>query len=233
MVCLCGCGADNQHCNRPNRPPSPNNFFEDFWAPNFVDILQTRLENVLRNGEPSKRELWRSLYGGLPDDEKPFLGHLDRPFRSPETTDEIHSWQRFPLTDLDREQFLTAFSQAMFKIEGNGIVNENMPTLNSVDATDKPAVAPMESIPHVLPTTIKKDYFRTLHRRCRNLSTRRLLGKASLPRRKERPKERVKSAAIRRVEAMFEREQRQLVHNTELPYPSNQNESLMSVDTRL
>ncbi len=69
--CLCGCGGDAVHCLRPNRPASPNTFWENFYAPNFVRILQDRLENVATKLEPSKRIWWRETFGGCAPDREP------------------------------------------------------------------------------------------------------------------------------------------------------------------
>ena len=71
--CLCGCGGDAIRCLRPNRPPSPNTFFENFWAPEFAYILKTRLDAVEANLEPSKRIWWREEFGGCAPDRKPLF----------------------------------------------------------------------------------------------------------------------------------------------------------------
>ncbi len=71
LGCLCGCGGDAVHCLRPNRPASPNTFWENFYAPNFVCILQNRLEDVGNNLEPSKRIWWRETFGGCAPDREP------------------------------------------------------------------------------------------------------------------------------------------------------------------
>lgn len=70
-VCLCGCGGDNLHCLRPNMPPSPNTFYENFWAPNFSHMLRSRLDNARFNLEPSKRIWWREEFGGCAPDREP------------------------------------------------------------------------------------------------------------------------------------------------------------------
>ena len=70
-LCLCGCGADGQHCYRPSRPPSPNTFFETFFAPNFVKVLESYLRRVEARNEPSARIMWRRIYGGDAQDESP------------------------------------------------------------------------------------------------------------------------------------------------------------------
>lgn len=72
MGCLCGCGGGDLHCLRPDRPPSPNTFYENFWAPNFAYMLQTRLEEAARNLEPSKRIWWREEFGGCAPDREPW-----------------------------------------------------------------------------------------------------------------------------------------------------------------
>lgn len=69
--CLCACGGESMHCLRPNRPPSPNTFFENFWAPRFVPMLKTRLERVARELEPSRRIWWRGEFGGCAPDREP------------------------------------------------------------------------------------------------------------------------------------------------------------------
>ena len=69
--CLCQCGGDAIHCLRPNRPSSPNTFFENFWAPKFAYILDSRLDEVRRNLEPSRRIWWREEFGGRAPDRKP------------------------------------------------------------------------------------------------------------------------------------------------------------------
>ncbi len=71
MGCLCGCGGDNLHCLRPNRPPSPNTFYENFWAPEFASLLRMRLDLVATNLEPSKRIWWRETFGGCAPDREP------------------------------------------------------------------------------------------------------------------------------------------------------------------
>ena len=76
MGCLCGCNSDNVQCLRPNRPPSPNTFYEVFWAPNFTCMLQTRLEAAARNLEPSKRIWWREEFGGCAPDRKPLESEI-------------------------------------------------------------------------------------------------------------------------------------------------------------
>ena len=76
MGCLCGCNSDNVQCLRPNRPPSPNTFYEVFWAPNFTCMLQTRLEAAARNLEPSKRIYWREEFGGCAPDRKPYESEI-------------------------------------------------------------------------------------------------------------------------------------------------------------
>ena len=72
MGCLCGCGGDAVHCLRPNRPASPNTYWENFCAPNFAYILEKRLEAVAKNLEPSKRIWWREEFGGCAPDREPF-----------------------------------------------------------------------------------------------------------------------------------------------------------------
>ena len=69
--CPCGCGGKNLYCLRPNRPPSPNTFYENFWAPNFAYMLRTRLEEAARKLEPSKRIWWREEFGGCAPDREP------------------------------------------------------------------------------------------------------------------------------------------------------------------
>ena len=71
MGCLCGCGSNDQRCLRPNRPPSPNTFYENWWAPEFTYMLQTRLEKVAMRLEPSKRIWWREEFGGCAPDREP------------------------------------------------------------------------------------------------------------------------------------------------------------------
>lgn len=70
-ACLCGCGGDAMHCLLPNRPPSPNTFYENFWAPNFTPMLSARLEGVRNKLEPSKRIWWREEFGGCAPDREP------------------------------------------------------------------------------------------------------------------------------------------------------------------
>ena len=69
MGCLCGCGADNQHCYLPNRSPSPNTLFENIYAPTFAQSLESSLRRVITKSEPSKRVWWRKTYGGDAQDE--------------------------------------------------------------------------------------------------------------------------------------------------------------------
>ena len=71
MACICGCDADDHLHNLPSRPSSPNTFFENFWAPNFVELLTSRLCKVLEDSEPSKRALWKKRYGGDAQDTIP------------------------------------------------------------------------------------------------------------------------------------------------------------------
>lgn len=75
-VCLCDCGGDNLHCLRPSRPPSPNTFYENFWAPNFAHMLMSRLDNARRKLEPSKRIWWREEFGGCAPDREPLDSEL-------------------------------------------------------------------------------------------------------------------------------------------------------------
>ena len=58
-------------CLLPNRPPSPNTFYENWWAPEFTYMLQNRLEKVAMRLEPSKRIWWREEFGGCAPDRKP------------------------------------------------------------------------------------------------------------------------------------------------------------------
>ncbi|CAF9940242.1 hypothetical protein IMSHALPRED_001803 [Imshaugia aleurites] len=76
MGCLCGCGGDNVHCLRPNRPPSPNTFYETFWAPEFDYMLKTRLDEAARSLEPSKRIWWRETFGGCAPDREPSISEM-------------------------------------------------------------------------------------------------------------------------------------------------------------
>lgn len=71
MACLCGCGADNQHCHLPNRPPSPNTFYETFWLPTFTRLLDSSLREIRKTNEPSKRIQWRKIFGGDAQDKSP------------------------------------------------------------------------------------------------------------------------------------------------------------------
>ena len=64
MGCICGCDVNDHLHNLSNGPPSSNSFFEDFWAPNFAEVLTYRLKVVLDESEPSKRISWRLNYGG-------------------------------------------------------------------------------------------------------------------------------------------------------------------------
>ena len=59
------------HCLRPNRPPSPNTFYENFWAPEFASMLKMRLELAATNLETSKRIWWRETFGGCAPDREP------------------------------------------------------------------------------------------------------------------------------------------------------------------
>lgn len=59
------------HCLLPNRPPSPNTFYERWWAPEFTYMLMSRLENAAMNIEPSKRIWWREEFGGCAPDREP------------------------------------------------------------------------------------------------------------------------------------------------------------------
>ena len=74
--CLCGCGGHAMHCLRPNRPPSPNTFHENFWAPNFSDILQARLRGIAEKLEPSRRIWWREEFGGCAPDRNPLTSEI-------------------------------------------------------------------------------------------------------------------------------------------------------------
>ena len=58
-------------CLLPNRPPSPNTFYENWWAPEFTYMLQNRLEKVAMSLEPSKRIWWREEFGGCAPDREP------------------------------------------------------------------------------------------------------------------------------------------------------------------
>ena len=71
MACLCGCGSNDQRCILPNRPPSPNTFYENWWAPEFTYMLRTRLDKVAMRLEPSKRIWWREEFGGCAPDREP------------------------------------------------------------------------------------------------------------------------------------------------------------------
>ena len=69
--CLCGCGGDAMHCLRPNTLPSPNTFYENWWAPHFTSMLIGRLKNVATDLEPSRRIWWRETFGGCAPDREP------------------------------------------------------------------------------------------------------------------------------------------------------------------
>lgn len=71
--CLCGCCGNAIRCLRPNRPPSPNTFYESFWAPEFAYMLRTRLDAVATNLEPSRRIWWREEFGGCAPDREPLF----------------------------------------------------------------------------------------------------------------------------------------------------------------
>ena len=71
MGCLCGCGSNDLRCLLPNRPPSPNTFYENWWAPEFTYMLRTRLDKVAMRLEPSKRIWWREEFGGCAPDREP------------------------------------------------------------------------------------------------------------------------------------------------------------------
>lgn len=64
MACVCGCDVDNHLQNLPNKPTSPNSFFENFRAPNLAEMLVSRLRTVLNESEPSRRVFWRERFGG-------------------------------------------------------------------------------------------------------------------------------------------------------------------------
>ena len=71
--CLCGCGGDVKRCLRPNRPPS---MVDDTSFDKSVDLqlgllLKSRLEDVVRDLEPSRRIWWREEFGGCAPDRKP------------------------------------------------------------------------------------------------------------------------------------------------------------------
>ena len=74
--CLCDCGGNALRCLRPNRPPSPNTFFETFWAPNFAYMLKTRLDIARNCLEPSKRIWWREEFGGCAPDRRPLVSEI-------------------------------------------------------------------------------------------------------------------------------------------------------------
>ena len=64
------------HCLLPNRPPSPNTFYEKWWAPEFTYMLMSRLENAAMNIEPSKRIWWREEFGGCAPDREPLESEI-------------------------------------------------------------------------------------------------------------------------------------------------------------
>lgn len=69
MVCLCGYDANSDHCHLLSMPPSPNDFYENFWAPTFTELLEGGLRTVPARHEPSKRIQWRRVFGGDAQDE--------------------------------------------------------------------------------------------------------------------------------------------------------------------
>ena len=71
--CLCGCGGDAMHCLRPNKLPTPNTFWENWWGPHFGSMLLTRLDSVARDLEPSRRIWWRETFGGCAPDREPLV----------------------------------------------------------------------------------------------------------------------------------------------------------------
>ena len=71
--CLCGCGGDAKRCLRPNRPPSmvDATFFDKSVDLQLGLLLKSRLEDVVRDLEPSRRIWWREKFGGCALDRKP------------------------------------------------------------------------------------------------------------------------------------------------------------------